>query len=284
MHQTRRGGWAWRFLGQLGRAWTRDKIPFLASAITFDALLAAVPFVLVLLAVVGYFVSSLTAGNQVDLHRILENIFPARTGTLAENPFDRVERLLSDVAENRGTLSAYGIPLFIVLSARMFTAVRTALNVVFHTEDTRPWLKGKAVDLLLVALTGTLLLGNTIVSVRWGVVGGGSNLDVVAGVALQVASAFTLFITVYKIAPTRPITWSTALVGGMACTVVFEIAKRLYGLYLRQMVQIATVTVGVRIGAITFLVIWVYVMAIVFLIGAEIAEAYHQARITTPTA
>lgn len=251
----------------------------MASAITFDALLAAVPFILLVLVVLGYIVDAAFSSNPVDLHRLLENVFPRPPAAIDENPFARIEAILRDAVENRATLSALGLPLFVVLSARMFTAIRIALNQVFHTTDTRPWLKGKGVDLVLVLLTGVLLLGNSMASVVWGFFGAGEGFETIASVLLQFLSALLLFVTVYKLAPTRKITWSTALVGGLTCSVVFEFAKLAYALYLRQMVQITTLTVGVQIGAIIFLVVWFYVMAIVFLFGAEIAEAYHQARV-----
>jgi len=62
-----------------------DNIPFLASALSFDLLLTVIPFVALLLAVVGSLVQHQVTTQQVDLHELLARFLPplraeARTG------------------------------------------------------------------------------------------------------------------------------------------------------------------------------------------------------------
>ena len=54
-----------------------DQILFLGSALTFDALLASLPFVVLLLAALGYFVSGQHA--MTDVLALLEQILPGGT-------------------------------------------------------------------------------------------------------------------------------------------------------------------------------------------------------------
>src|SRR3989442_5625838 len=55
-------------------------------------------------------------------------------------------------------------PLFRSLwfSTRLFGGLRAALNEVFDTEENRPWLIAKGVDLGMVFTTAALLVVNTI--------------------------------------------------------------------------------------------------------------------------
>ena len=77
-----RRGWAFSPLGFLRRVFAEayeDKILFLGSAMTFDALLASVPLVLLLLSALGYFVHS---GEEAmaDILALLDRMLPASDG------------------------------------------------------------------------------------------------------------------------------------------------------------------------------------------------------------
>ena len=69
------GGWHRSVTGVVRRtlqAAFDDNIPFLASALSFDLLLTAIPFVVLLLAVAGYLVQHQAASQQIELHQLLE--------------------------------------------------------------------------------------------------------------------------------------------------------------------------------------------------------------------
>ncbi len=83
-----------------------DNIFFLASALTFQALLAALPFALLALAALGYFVH---AGEE-EVVRMFRDLIPS-AGLGETDPFRQVERFLTSVRESRGRLSIFGFPL-----------------------------------------------------------------------------------------------------------------------------------------------------------------------------
>ena len=60
----------------------------------------------------------------------------------------------------------------------------------------------------------------------------------------------------------------------------FEIAKRLYGLYLaRSVLPASAFGGGAQLGALLLFVLWVYYMAVVFLIGGVVAERWEALRL-----
>ncbi len=269
------GGWAAspaEFVRRVLVAAHEDKVFFLASALTFDALLAAVPFVLLLLAALGQFVQ---AGDDAlaDMVALLQRFVP--TGPGARDPAREAELLLTSVASARSSLSVYGIPLFLWFSTRLFSSVRAALNDVFDTRESRSWWRGKAIDFGFVLLALVLVVVNTLLSLS---LFGTSFL----GRVLTSFTTFTLgvgfFIGVYMVAPTRRVRWDTALVAAAVASLMFGVAKRLYTIYLVEFTTFDRLISNANVLAALLLVVWFYVTACAFVIGAEVAETYDMRR------
>lgn len=244
-----------------------DNILFLASALTFDLLLAAVPFVILLLGVLGYVV----AGDDplVELHRVFNQLSP-HAGSGADQ-LARVEALLVNVIESREQLSFYGIPLFVWFSTRFFGATRAALNEVFDTEEARPYWLGKALDLALVVAALALISANTMLTVRLG------DLPFLGRLAASVSTfaiGVVLFFTVYILAPSRSVRFDTAVVAAAVASLGFEVAKVLYGLYLTNFVTVERLFSNANAIALLLFVLWLYYTTALFLLGGEVADTY----------
>jgi len=87
-----------------------------------------------------------------------------------------------------------------------------------------------------------------------------------------------LFLCVFKILPSRRIVWRTALVAAVVCALGFELAKRLYSLYVTHFVTFDRLASNANAGAFLLLILWIYYTNCLFLIGGEIAEVYDLAR------
>ena len=264
------------FIGRVFQAGYEDNIPFLASAIAFDALLASIPFFLLVLSGLGYVLRAQLPAGEIDLHSLLAGFFPAHAASEAIDPFGQAEELLQSIVESRGQLSLVGAPLFLWFATRMFGGIRAALNEVFDTEENRSYFVGKLWDALLVSTAGVLLVANGVVSFWVSVLAarGGGPIDRLLGNGLALFASSTLFFVVYKLVPARRISWDTALLAALVCSVAFELAKLGFGVYLRQALRVSALTANATIGAIVLFVIWVYYTAYVFLVGGEVAETY----------
>lgn len=267
-------GWAFSPFGFIRRVFVggyEDNIPFLASALTFDALLWLLPFVLVALSVLGYVVGG-GGDAYADVSTLLGRFLPVHR---PDDPLSDAERVIGALVERRGRLSLYGLPLFVWFSFRLFGSVRAALNDVFDTEETRSWVAGKGLDLLLALLCAVLIPANTFLSVLalrspW------------FGRFIASLSTFAfgvfLFYMIYRIAPSRRVRWDTAVVASVAAALAFEIAKRLYTVYLSEFATFDRVFSNTNAIAALLFVLWVYSTAFVFLAGGEVAETYDLAR------
>jgi len=267
-------GWASSPIGFLRRVFIggyEDNIPFLASGLTFDALLWVLPLLVVALSAFGY-----VAGDSQDLRelaRVIVGAFLPEQGT--DGPFGTVASALEALVQQRGRLSIYGAPFFVWFSWRLFGSIRAALNDVFDTEETRSWLTGKAVDLGLGLTAAVLILTNTAITVSvlrapWA---GRFFAGLLAYVAVTV-----LFYIVYTVAPSRKMAWDTALLASLVASLGFEVAKRLYSVYLVQFVTFDRLISDTNALALLLFVLWVYATALVFLAGGEVAETYDLVR------
>ncbi len=269
-------GWTsspWGFSRRVLTAAYEDNIPFLASALTFQALLTALPFVLLALAMLGYFVHS---GDDAveDVRRILETWVPS-AGLGERDPFSQVERFLSEVRESRGQLSVYGVTLFLWFSTRLFSGARSALNNVFDTQESRPWFIGTAVDFFLVLAALVLVVVNALLIIQAGTLPWfGRFASSLSTFGVGVAG----FFVVYTLSPTRRIPWDTALVAAVVASLGTQITQRLYVVYVLEFATVDRLISNTNVIALVLLVVWMYFTACVFLLGAEVGETYDMRR------
>jgi len=250
-----------------------DNIPFLASALAFDLLLTAIPFLALLLALIGYLVQHQLTTHQLQLSELVERFLPPAPDAAGGGAFEQVERVLSGVVAQRARLTLFGVPLFLWFSTRLFGGLRAALDEVFDTEENRPWPMAKLIDLGMVFTTAALLVASTLLpalearrATEWGSRFG---LEVLA-----FAFSTLLFFLVFKILPSRRIYWRTALIAATFCALAFEVAKRLYTLYLARFVTFDRVASDANALAFLLFFLWIYFTAYVFLLGGEVAETY----------
>jgi membrane protein len=98
------------------------------------------------------------------------------------------------------------------------------------------------------------------------------------GQAVALAFGLALFVTLYRYASPKRLALSGALLAGGVATIGFEIAKRLFGLYLAQAAPGGRFTVDANIGAVLLVILWLWYMSLVFLIGAAAADVWDHAR------
>lgn len=268
---------------------------------SFDALLAAVPFALLLLVLFTVLVQGLAPeGTTLDPNVLFHRFLPPHNSMPGQDPFGPVERLLTRIFENRGNLSLVVVPTFLWFSTRLFASMRNALNFVYDV-GSRPstshgiignYLRGKARDALLALTVAVLFLLNTVFSAGLVLLRSRSEAAV-PGYALLVgfvgrmvtgllalAFSITLFLVIYRFASPRRMSLPSVLIASTFSAFGFEIAKRLYAVYLaRSVLPGSAFGGGAQLGALVLFVLWVYYMALVFLIGGVVAERWEALRL-----
>ncbi len=242
---------------------------------------------------------AVAGGPAVDPTALFHRFFPPHVSAPGRDPFELVERLLIGVSRNRGQISLYAIPAFIWFSTRLFAGIRTSLNEIYDV-SARPlprrnfivnWLAGKLRDTTMVVATVVIFLANTalstVLTIAWA--RGSeriipqlgfffSTLGRFIGELLAFGFSISLFYVTYRYASVRRLPWRTALLASTFTAVLFEVAKRLYGLYLTHFAEVGSAAGDANIGAAVLFVLWVYYTAIVFLLGGVVAETWELRR------
>jgi membrane protein len=249
-----------------GREFLDDGCLQRAAAIAYYAVLALFPLAILAVAAFGLVLDDQDVRRRI-IGFVLDNV-PLRE----ERGRRDLEAALTDVTRQVSGFGALGAAGLVLSASALMGAVRHALNAAWDVGEERPFLRGKLVDVALVLGTGAVLaaaLAAGLVAQLVSSLGGGL---VVAGRAtsfgLDVLVLLVLFHAVPACRPRVRDVWPGALVGAAG----FELAKLVFGWYLRTMADYSAVYAS--LGGIVALLVFIYVAAAVMLLGAEVAAEH----------
>lgn len=279
------------FRDYLRRVWvnsSEDDIFFLAGGIAFNILLAAVPFVLLVITGLVYALSLTPDASLGEVRLLMNRFLPPHT----EATDAAITRMLSDVIAARGALGIWGAMTFVWFSTRLFGSLRSVLAEIFDIETARGIIAGKWFDvqitvysmILLVVYFGLstyLALATTrgiSLLVEFGLRGDVmGRLEYYFGRLLALALMVATFWALYKYLPNRKIRWQQALVGALSSALLLELARNLWTAFTRSF-DPGSIYTG-TLYVIVSLVFWVYYAALIFIIGGEVSQAHELRRV-----
>ncbi len=293
LRATSRSWWirfGWTFRDYAKRIWdnsAEDNVLFLAGGIAFNILLAAVPFVLLLVWFLTYLLNKSSAGaNEVVIH-YLDRLLPSH----AEDVGSQYHSLLNDMLGAHTQLGIWSAVGFVWFSTRLFGSMRTVLASTFDIENERSIIAGKIFDIKMTVVATALITANTLIStyvllatnssaqiledlgIRHDVMSGARALGTRAVASLFLA---TMFFACYKYLPIRRVRTKTAWMAAMFTTVMFELAKAAFNYYVNSF-NPGSLYTG-TVAAIIVVVFWVYYAALIFILGGEFGQIYELRR------
>lgn len=236
-----------------------------AAAISYAALVALFPLLLILIVIVSPFLQPPASVEHV-LERFLG--FPGVGNFLSRN--------MVSVYEHRVGLGATGIVGLLLGASGIFGAMESALNRVWRVKG-RPWISGRAIMFIALLIFSVAFLGGLLVvifglrSLRDSALG--SSLPLPYGPALLalVAPPFinaVLFFLAYKFLPNAEVPTRAALGGMLFAVVLAEITLVVMTWYVSS---IADYGIYDTAGAVFALLAWLYAFTNVFLLGAQVS-------------
>jgi len=256
-------------LWQVLKKFNTDNGFFLASGIAFNILLNLIPFILLLLAVLGaYLYSDREVLDQIRTY--VRNVAPALDPKIMES--------LTDVIRSRQIVGGLGFIGLLWFSTWVFGSLRIAFNSVFQVEKRRGMLRGMGIDLLMILLTGTLLLVSMILSSAVTFlqsypgrisVAIGPTLQWILKYLLPFFLTYFIFFLIYIIIPNNRIHIKSALQTALFTGLLWESAKHLFGWYIIHLAEYS-VFYG-SLSTLVIFVLWIYYSSIILVLGAEVA-------------
>ena len=242
---------------------------FLSSGITFNLLICLVPFILLLLGLLGtYLYSYREVLNHIQ--RYFENVFPSLDPRIMKN----ILRIIRD----RKIVGILGIGGLVWTSTWVFSSLRTALNIVFQVEKGRSILRGKTIDLLMILLAGTFLFISMVFTSVITLVQGyrfspfldlGPIIRLILKYLVPFFFTFWMCFLVYEIIPNKKIQFRTALQAAFFTSLLWEVAKQLFGWYILHLGRFSMVYGSLSTLVIFFL--WIYYSSAILILGGEVA-------------
>ena len=240
------------------------------------------PFVLLLISGLSF----LLGRTQDDAARTVTGLFNLLLPRDSTTGSELLRTLISDVLRTRGAVTTYSAILFAWFSTRLFGSLRSVLALIFDGTD-RGIVGGKAFD-FLATFVATLAVV-VYVSVSFYL-----DLAVTQGVALlmqiglrgsamgfltyfvgrlfTLTLVFGLFYALYRYLPRRRPARRTAFVGALTTALLFELVRSAWTVFIAQS-NPGSLYTG-TIAAVVTIVFWTYYSALIFLVGAEVAQAY----------
>jgi len=264
-----------------------DNIFFLAGAIAFSILLAAVPFALLLLSGLGYILNQSTAQSTANVWGFIEALLPPHTSA----PDSPIHKLVSEAIRARGAAGLFGLIGFVWLTTRLFGTLRSVLAEVFDIDQERGIVAGKIFDVKITIVSTFLFIAYSVANAYLRLAATRGILEVqryglepqVLGrlaywIGSFIASGFILlmFFALFKFLPNRRIRWRSALIAAVVTSLLFEIAKIAFTAYALRLNPRSFYT-G-TLYALVLIVIWVYYSAVIFILGGEVGRVYELRR------
>ena len=256
----------------------RDRILATAAGVVFYGLLAIFPAVTALVSSYGLFGDPATiAGNLQSLAMML----PEGSFAIVQDEIGRV------VTDGNGALSMtfiFGLLLATWSANAGMKAVLDALNVAWEVEEKRGWIRLNLVSLTFTAAALAAILVMVAAVIGLPLMLRHVGLDHQAELLLQVGRwpllALVLFIALlvlYRYGPSRQApNWRWLVPGAVGAVALWLIGSALLSWYLSNFANY-TATYG-SLGAAIGLMTWMWMSAIIVLVGAELNSEIEAAR------
>jgi membrane protein len=234
-----------------------------AGSLAYTSLLSLVPLLTVALAIASAFPVFDDAIEALQSF-LFENVLPETPG------LEAIIQQVDSFTTNAGRLTAIGIIGFMVTAVMLMLTIDNALNRIFRVERRRSLLQNIFVYWAILTLA-PVLIGVSLSMTTYALAASVGSVYLLPFLFTCVALSI-----LYGVMPARRVEVKHALMGGIVAGIGFELAKRLFALYLQQ-VPTYTLIYG-AFATIPIFLVWLYVSWIVVLAGAvftAMLPAYH---------
>jgi membrane protein len=250
-------------VGRVLRKFFADRGTHLAAMIAYFALLSFVPLLLLSLALLGL------------VHQADENSFFVRQleKTFPSTSLDSILRAVRAIQSNAAALGAVGAGFLLWSSLSFFSVLESAFNIVYGRPN-RGFLHGKALATLmmggsLVSLFVSLVIGSVgqeILKRYFGFAGDATSARVVA-IAVSTLGVLVFLASAYYVLTNADVSLREVLPGAITASIILEATFQLLPVYVDLSKHNPVLQ---TLSGPAVLLVWLYVMANVIVLGAEV--------------
>lgn len=265
-----------------------DDIFFLASALSFNIILAIVPFFLFYTTSFTYLLNASTSAATIEVAAIMDRFLPPRADG-SESP---ITKIIIDIISARGKVGIYSAIGFIWFSTRLFGTLRSVLSQIFDSDQSRGIIGGKLFDMKATVFATAIMIAYTTLSAYLVIATSrGASAIQALGFEGNVIGSFNyafgrliaflfiaiLFFGMYKYIPFRKIHWKSAFIASIFSAVAFELARIGFAFYASSF-RPGSIYTG-TVATVVVAVLWINYAAVVVILGGEVANVHELRRI-----
>ena len=262
-----------------------DRCTQIAASISYYVFFSVFPLSIFLVTIFGQVLR-----NDSVKERVIDALMEIVPLTPVEGR-DQLEQVLSGVATDISLLGLLSVIGLIWSASAMMAALRGALNVAWDTDHRRTAVRGKIVDILMVLFVGLLVaLSVSATTVRPYVhdriFAVSDNLPFLSSILqfamwlltfiVPVLVSFVIFAALYRFIPSVRTSFDEVWPGALFAAVAFELAKIGFSFYLRNFGNYNAIYGS--LGAVIVFMLFIFIAANVFLMGAEVASEWPRVR------
>ncbi len=243
----------------------------LAASIAYYAFLSMFPLLLGMIALLGLFLPSEVV--RQNIFNFTTTYFPGSDQFIARN--------LDMIIASRGALGIISIVGLFWTGSAIFGTFGRVINRAWDIYAQRAFFIRKPRELLLALGTGVLFIISTAATAFPAFIPvidlpALETLVVITSRLIGFALLFIVITLLYKFMPNIKTAWRYVWPGAVLATILLEVARSLFAIYLSNIARYDMVY-GSLEAVIVFL-IWVYISAFIFIIGAEFSSEYTRIR------
>jgi membrane protein len=254
----------WRWLVEKVR---KDNLPMLAAVVSWGVLMAVVPTVVALSAVIGFLLN--------DPERQREAIQHLSAITHYSMSQSDLRQLVRDAVRHSGLLAVLGAGGIAFGASTVGGAISTVFQPIFGVRG-RPILQQKLIDVGMILVFTVLMLvilvattAGTLLDSLFSHLAISPETSLATGTAVSLVAAFLLFATLYTVFPNieprfkRGHIWK----GAAVAAILFQILSYVWPLYVTLF---RPQRYGLVFAPVVVLGAWIYAFSWILVIGAEL--------------
>lgn len=270
------------YFGGLYHRVGENHIFLFGSGLAFSLIMCIIPFVLIVIYILGHVLESPSVSQQIDL--FIDTIIPyAEYSSYVKGIiFSRADEVIA-YKKIAGYVGVLGL---LFAASGLFSSMRTSLNVIFKSSGAKRVYVGKLHDLGMVLLVVIFfLLSTAILPLIEAAKKSARDVEFLSFFELSGTQAtlysvgsfltiFFLFFALYNLIPYKKPGLRVPAVGALWAALMWVVAKEVFGYYLAHVATMKRIYGTYMLFVVV--IVWIYYTSVIFLIGAQIAQLYRE--------
>jgi membrane protein len=257
-----------------------------AAAVAFYAMLALVPFLVLLLTMTVKLLPDVTGTSGPDpgmsrmtvgeLRATLKTLFPPEAYSVVESQIARIQ------AQPRVGLLSVSLAVTLWLASSLFLAVIDAMNRIYGVVETRPFWKLRLTAIVMTIVQAIILVGSLVAIVAWPQIVSWLGLSVPAAALatlvqwlVVVVMVLLSFALTFYVGPDAEQHWEWITPGSLLGTALFLGVTVLFRVYVQNFANYDQMYGS--LGGVMILLFWFWISSVVLLSAAQMNKVIEDA-------